>query len=134
MNRHFTHDPAVYHDPLSFKPERFLATETAPELDPHTFVFGFGRRVCPGRILADNALYLNVARSLAVFDVSKPVGEDGREVEPAVRMEPGVVSHPAPFRTAIKPRSPHHENLIRATEAAHPWEESDGKVLENITY
>ncbi|KAK7745701.1 hypothetical protein SLS62_009667 [Diatrype stigma] len=129
---HFTHDPAVYHDPLSFKPERFLGP--APEQDPHTFVFGFGRRVCPGRILADNALYLNVARSLAVFDVSKPLGEDGREVEPVIKMEPGVVSHPAPFRTEIKPRSAHHENLIRATEETHPWEESDGKVLESVTY
>lgn len=35
------HDPENYHDPFTFKPERFLGE---PELDPRLFVFGFGRR------------------------------------------------------------------------------------------
>ncbi|EEU37635.1 uncharacterized protein NECHADRAFT_53484 [Fusarium vanettenii 77-13-4] len=103
---HFTHDPKVYDEPMSFKPERFLpddGSEVAP--DPYTFVFGFGRRICPGRILADNALYVNIAQSLAVFDITRgdPVAQ------PEIRFTPGVVSHPEPFKATIKPRSPHHE-------------------------
>ncbi|KAJ3751482.1 cytochrome P450 [Lentinula detonsa] len=36
------HDPEVYHDPMSFKPERFLGPK--PELDPREACFGFARR------------------------------------------------------------------------------------------
>ncbi|KAK7427395.1 hypothetical protein QQZ08_006164 [Neonectria magnoliae] len=131
---HFTHDPEVYDEPMAFKPERFLETETnKPTPDPHMFVFGFGRRICPGRILADSALYLNIAQSLAVFNISKGI-ENGQEIEAKVQFTPGVVSHPAPFKAQIKPRSPHHEKLIRSVEQRFPWQESDAKVLESMSY
>ncbi|KAJ4328639.1 hypothetical protein N0V84_000828 [Fusarium piperis] len=126
---HFTHDPDVYVEPISFKPERFLpdkGKEAAP--DPHMFVFGFGRRICPGRILADNALYLNIAQSLAVFDITR----DDNVVHPEMRFTPGVVSHPQPFKTIIKPRTPHQEKLIRSIEHVFPWEESDAGILESM--
>ncbi|THC93362.1 hypothetical protein EYZ11_007154 [Aspergillus tanneri] len=61
----FTHDPDLYHDPMVFKPERFLARENyTPETNPEAFVFGFGRRICPGRILADSSLYLMAKKCL----------------------------------------------------------------------
>ncbi|KAF1811944.1 putative cytochrome P450 oxidoreductase OrdA-like protein [Eremomyces bilateralis CBS 781.70] len=130
---HFTHDPNVYHDPMIFKPERFLPIDGhVPEPDPATYVFGFGRRICPGRILADNTLYLSIAQSLAVFSIGKPV-ENGKEVEPVAKFDPGVVSHPAPYKCMIKPRSSHHEALIRSIEKDHPWQESDGKTLETLS-
>ncbi|KAL1984336.1 hypothetical protein VTN96DRAFT_9294 [Rasamsonia emersonii] len=130
----FTHDPKVYHDPMTFKPERFLSQDGhIPELDPHTLSFGFGRRICPGRVLADSALYLSIAQSLAVFNIQKVV-EDGHEVDPVVEFLPGVISHPVPFKTSVEPRSPQHEALILSIEQDHPWEESDAKVLESITY
>ncbi|KAI6083793.1 putative cytochrome P450 oxidoreductase OrdA-like protein [Hypoxylon rubiginosum] len=129
---HFTHDPEVYHDPMEFKPERYLEQDGhKPELDPRTFVFGFGRRICPGRILADNSLYISIVQSLAVFNISKHV-ENGQEVEPFVHFEPGLISHPEPYKNLIKPRSPHHEKLIRSIEDRYPWEESDSKVLESV--
>ena len=132
--RYFAHDPDIYPDPMTFNPERFLQTKDhQPEPDPHSFVFGIGRRVCPGQILADNSLYLNIAQSLAVFNISKPV-ENGQIVEPSLKPGPGVISHPAPFKTSIKPRSPHHEDLIRGLEKLHPWKESDAPVLENVVY
>jgi hypothetical protein len=124
----------MYHDPMTFKPERFLATDNyTPEPDPHRLSFGFGRRICPGRILADNAVYLNVVQSLAAFSISKAV-ENGREVVPEVNFLPGVVSHPAPYKTSIKPRSLKHEALIRSIEKSYPWQESDAKKLETIAY
>lgn len=117
---------------MVFKPERFLPTNGhEPEPDPQMYAFGFGRRVCPGRNLAENALYLNVVQSLAAFSIGKEI-RDGREVEPTIKFEPGIVSHPAPFRNLIKPRSPQHEQLIRSIEQIYPWQESDSKVLESM--
>ncbi|OKL57715.1 hypothetical protein UA08_06907 [Talaromyces atroroseus] len=130
----FTHDPNVYRDPSAFDPERFLATENhVPEPDPHDFAFGFGRRICPGRLLADTALFINIVQALSVFKIRKPL-ENGLEVEPVVEFLPGVVSHPAPFRASIQPRSPHHEALIRSIEQTHPWEPSDAKLMQSVSF
>ena len=39
------HDPETYPDPMSYKPERFIASPGHErETDPRTMVFGFGRR------------------------------------------------------------------------------------------
>ncbi|KAG1880396.1 cytochrome P450, partial [Suillus tomentosus] len=39
-------DEKMYPDPLEFRPERFLGS--SPQLDPRKFIFGLGRRRCPG--------------------------------------------------------------------------------------
>ena len=127
-----THDPDVYHDPVEFKPERFLGVDgKEPEMDPHTIVFGFGRRVCPGRILADTTVYLSVVQSLAVFNVTKAVKDD-KEVEVKPEFQAGVISHPVPWKFDITPRSVHHEALVLSVEESHPWQQSDAPDLENI--
>lgn len=127
ISRWFTHDPDVYSTPDKFLPSRFLGPTPAP--DPTNFVFGFGRRSCPGQQLAESSVWLTVARSLAVFDISKGLDEKGREVEPEVRFSPGVVSHPAPFLAHIVPRSSRHENLVRLVETLHPWQEASAREL-----
>ncbi|KAJ5378228.1 uncharacterized protein N7496_005637 [Penicillium cataractarum] len=127
-----THDPEVYHDPMTFKPERFLGINgLEPEMDPHAIVFGFGRRICPGRILADITVYLSVARSLTVFNITKMV-EGGKEVEVKPEFQAGVISHPVPWKFNITTRSPAHEALILSVEKEHPWEQSDALDLINI--
>jgi len=83
--------------------------------------------------LADNALFLNIAQTLAVYNIGKKMN-DGKEVEPVVKFEPGVVSHPAPFECSIKPRSARHEEIIRSVEKVHPWQKGDGEVLESLRY
>ncbi|KAI3212678.1 hypothetical protein CBS147311_251 [Penicillium roqueforti] len=126
----FAHDTEVYHEPMKFKPERFLNVDgREPELDPRTFVFGFGRRICPGRILADYALYLIISRSLAVFDVRKEV-RNGHEVHVEPEFRPGVISHPLPWEFNIKPRSASCEALIRSVEETNPWRGSDAAALD----
>ncbi|WYZ42267.1 hypothetical protein EsH8_V_001162 [Colletotrichum jinshuiense] len=128
----FMNNPEVYKEPSQFQPERFLEVEgREPEPDPRRYVFGFGRRICPGRILAENSLYLNFAQSLAVFNIGKPVA-NGEEFEPEFRPLPGAISHVAPYEVTIKPRSPHHEQLIRSIEQRFPWQESDAKGLEAV--
>ncbi|THC92940.1 hypothetical protein EYZ11_007583 [Aspergillus tanneri] len=127
----YTHDPEVYPDPLAFKPERFLEYDGhVPERDPHLLSFGFGRRVCPGRTLADSNVYLSLAQSLAVFRITKPV-RDGKVIEPEPMFQPGIISHPAPFEVDVKPRSPGHVELILAVEKEQPWEKSHAKELSS---
>ncbi|OGM40178.1 O-methylsterigmatocystin oxidoreductase [Aspergillus bombycis] len=124
--RWFTHDPKIYRDPEAFRPERFLGDN--PELDPHSIVFGYGRRICPGQFLADATVFLSTAQSLAVLNFSQPEGEEDLQAE----FLPGVISHPAPYRLEITPRSAAHEALIRSVEVEHPWEESHAKELEKV--
>ena len=115
---------------MAFNPDRFLVEPPPP--DPTSYIFGFGRRICPGRLLAESSVWLTVAKSLAALNISKGVDEDGKEIEPTVDFLPGIISHPAPFKASIKARSPQHEELIRVVESEHPWEESSAKALEGI--
>lgn len=118
----------MYAKPDDFDPSRFLGRE--PALEPSKYVFGFGRRVCPGRQLAESSVWLTIARSLAVFNMSKAVdGTTGRVIEPDLRFSPGVISHPAPFQAQIVPRSLLHGELIRAVRVLHPWEKRDASML-----
>ncbi|KAJ6089845.1 hypothetical protein N7467_005061 [Penicillium canescens] len=129
----FTHDPLVYNDPMAFKPERFLDSPdgSPPERDPHMLVFGYGRRACPGRTLADANVFLTIAQSLAVFDISKPI-RNGKVEEILVNYLPGVISHPAPFQLSIQPRSTAHRELIQSLGNLYPWSESDAQNLANL--
>lgn len=107
------HDPKTYHNPFTFEPSRFLATDgTAPEQDPRVFAFGFGRRICPGRYLADNGIFLACAMSLAVFDILPVRDEHGTPILPDTKASSGIISHQSPFKYDIKPRSRESLELI----------------------
>ncbi|EIN03788.1 cytochrome P450 [Punctularia strigosozonata HHB-11173 SS5] len=110
----FCRDPATYADPLAFKPERFLGP--TPERDPRDFVFGFGRRVCPGINLADSWVFLAVAMSLATLSISPATDADGNAIIPKEEHTTGVISYPKPFPCSIKPRSSKAEALVRALD------------------
>ncbi|KAF4498982.1 O-methylsterigmatocystin oxidoreductase [Fusarium agapanthi] len=120
------HDPALYHDPMAFKPERFFGPEA--ETDPGRFVFGFGRRICPAQTMSDKTLFLNMAQTLAVFDVGV---KEGGEM-PKAEFTSGVVSHPKAFEGAITPRSSEHRELIESIERMHPWQQSDADTLASL--
>ncbi|KAL0066768.1 hypothetical protein AAF712_006159 [Marasmius tenuissimus] len=76
------HDEEMYPDPYEFKPERWIKNgKIDPAIKDFTSGFGFGRRICPGRHLAMSLLYITAASLLAVFDISKPVDEDGVAIE-----------------------------------------------------
>jgi len=112
----FLHDPKTYADPMTFNPDRFLGSQ--PEQDPREYCFGFGRRVCPGRNLAEASVWLSCAASLAVFNMSKPVDAAGRPIEPDIDFSSATISHPAPFKCDIKPRSETARLLILAEDEA----------------
>ncbi|KAH9911824.1 O-methylsterigmatocystin oxidoreductase [Epithele typhae] len=108
------HDPNTYHEPASFVPERFLRDgKLDPEVrNPTDFVFGFGRRICPGRHYAESDIFLTMAHIIHVFDIRPPVDEDGREVAIEPKMVNGFVSWPEDCRCRITPRTPHAAALI----------------------
>ncbi|KAK0460227.1 cytochrome P450 [Desarmillaria tabescens] len=107
-----THDPKVYQNPMVFDPTRFLATpEHVPERDPRDIAFGFGRRICPGRYLANATVFMVCAVVLSTFDISKVEGS----AEPVLDASDGTISHPAPFFCSITPRSRRAVYLINIT-------------------
>jgi len=116
------HDPNVYKNPETFNPERFLKDG---KLDPHVVtpddaMFGFGRRICPGRHLASESLFLNVVCILAMFDIEKALDEHGKPIMPKEEFTSGTLSRPVPFKYSIKPRSEQAYSLISdAYEAYH---------------
>lgn len=122
------HDPDTYPNPSVFDPERFLEPRNEP--DPADHVFGYGRRICPGRHLADDNLFLTLSRLLATFDIGKAVDGQGKEIDVKIEATPGLITRPVSFPYSIKPRSTRHAELIRSSEIDYPWEEGDIGHLE----
>lgn len=86
LDRAILHDETTYSDPEKFNPYRFL-TSTG-ELDksvpiPDIAIFGFGRRICPGRFFGLQVVWLNIANLLATFSFEKRVDDTGRIIEPS---------------------------------------------------
>ncbi|EJD49807.1 cytochrome P450, partial [Auricularia subglabra TFB-10046 SS5] len=73
-------DGSPLETPEAFVPERFLPASPARPLDPSDYVFGFGRRICPGRYIGEDMVFLMVVSLLATFTVSGPPDQDGKEV------------------------------------------------------
>lgn len=128
----FMHDPANYKNPDVFLPERFLGEK--PEMDPATLCFGFGRRICPGRELADSDLFMTVVASLAAFNIVKTKNATFSDDGSSLRFMSGIVSHPIEFECEAIPRSAKSAELVRAVEFEHPWETSDAAVLQDLKW
>ncbi|OAX34008.1 cytochrome P450 [Rhizopogon vinicolor AM-OR11-026] len=91
--------------PDKFAPERFLDTcveNTA--LDPYSYAFGFGKRICPGRFFADNSIFLFVTGLIASFVIS-PAGPDERHTLLETPFRHGLMRFPESFQVCILPRS-----------------------------
>ncbi|GBE84714.1 O-methylsterigmatocystin oxidoreductase [Sparassis crispa] len=109
-------DETMYKDAEAFYPERFLPAPAGPGEPYLGAVFGFGRRICPGRYFADNGAWIVVATVLATFDICKAVAKDGRAIEPDVAFTTeGLASRPKPFECVFRPRSEMAKKLIMQT-------------------
>ncbi|KAG8881954.1 hypothetical protein FRB98_004050 [Tulasnella sp. 332] len=107
-----SHDPEVYDDPSSFKPERFIESEfgTLPKAREddkdrkNTLAFGSGRRICPGIHLATNSIRMNAMNLLWAFNFKKALDpKTGQEIEPDTWDY---------AKCRIEPRSAHHAEII----------------------
>lgn len=135
-----TRDESVFGpDPNAFDPHRWLADDVpeVPTVDaggfnssalkdlPHTG-FGFGRRVCTGRIIARNQLFIQMARMLWAFDVEAGVGENGeRHHVDDMDCTEGFVTLPKPFRAVMRPRGEWVKRVIREAGTTHDIDHSE---------
>ncbi|EKM77487.1 hypothetical protein AGABI1DRAFT_43141 [Agaricus bisporus var. burnettii JB137-S8] len=104
------HDEKMWPEPFEFLPERYLGPN--PQPNPREFCFGFGRRICPGMYLAQAALAMTVAMTLAVFNVTNALDENGVPIVPKHENTSGTISYPEPFKCKIEPRSERAASLI----------------------
>lgn len=87
-------DEEAYPNASCFWPERFLNNgQIDPNVrHPKCAVFGFGRRMCPGRFLADASVWLAVATVLASFTISRVKDHMGNDIVPSGDMTSGAVA------------------------------------------
>ncbi|KAK6466890.1 25-hydroxyvitamin D-1 alpha hydroxylase [Huso huso] len=75
-------DPKVFSNPDSFQPQRWLSRDQSHH--PYASIpFGFGKRSCIGRRIAELEVYLALARILTRFEVKPEV--EGSVVKPMTR-------------------------------------------------
>ncbi|KAK0468676.1 cytochrome P450 [Armillaria novae-zelandiae] len=64
-------DPSVFANPEAFDPTRWFDDDGSLRSDASLFNFGFGRRVCPGRHVADRSLFITTALLLWAFRITE---------------------------------------------------------------
>lgn len=101
-------DPAVWRDPLEFRPERFMEEDV--DMKGHDFrllPFGAGRRVCPGAQLGINLVTSMLGHLLHHFKWSPPEGVKSEEID--MSENPGLVTYMrTPLQAVAIPRLPAH--------------------------
>lgn len=106
------HDPLIYPYPHTFNPERYFEPGDLRERnrrDPTAYVFGSGRRICPGMFLAEATLFQVIAATLATFDILRSPESDGVMPKPTT----GAFSHPGDFRCEVKSKGEERLNALR---------------------
>jgi cytochrome P450 len=95
------HDPAFYgDDAASFNPERFLDHDgklvpgPAETRDDGHFTYGFGRRACVGKHMANDSLFIAMATVLWAARLERARDESGNEVplDTETYVDSGMVS------------------------------------------
>jgi len=93
-----------YPDPEVFRPERFLTNEGTLSEDDVRWVFGWGRRICPGRYSALNAIWAAAATMLLTYRFEKARDCNGDPIEFTPEWTYTLVSRPMPVPISIVPR------------------------------
>ncbi|KAJ6626173.1 putative monooxygenase [Mycena sp. CBHHK59/15] len=101
---HMFHDPTAYPNPMEFNPDRYNNLDA--EMDKVADVmFGFGRRVCPGKVFAEGTFFAIVATVLATCEILPVVDAQGNKVVPEVTFSSGTIIFPSAFDIDLKARS-----------------------------
>ncbi|KAG7086431.1 hypothetical protein E1B28_002385 [Marasmius oreades] len=130
-------DPKTYTNPFAFNPERFLQKDeekntwaSGPNYkDRVHYVFGWGRRFCPGHDIAEASLFIVLSRILWAFNLkTRKDSVTGADILPDMNDESsftdGFVSIPKIYPLAFIPRTEKKAAMIRKafTDAQDQWE------------
>ncbi|KAI9438807.1 cytochrome P450 [Lactarius indigo] len=117
-------DTAVFgSDSSRFNPARYLDEKGQVKvlmggMEEGHVSFGYGRRVCPGRHVAEGTLGIDFATLLWAMRFERPEGAEGElDVHTIVRM--GVVAYPVPFEFKAVPRFAEAETLLKEALDLH---------------
>ncbi|KAJ7718623.1 cytochrome P450 [Mycena metata] len=116
-----TRDETLFPNASAFIPERYLEKvdpALARKRDPRRYVFGFGRRRCPGGDLVESSVWILITSVLATLDISKATDASGNPVEPTVRYNNSVFRLPDRFECSIRARSESALRLLQQAESA----------------
>ncbi|KAL5410099.1 hypothetical protein PMIN04_010757 [Paraphaeosphaeria minitans] len=102
------HDPKRWKNPMDFDPDRYvheqLHSSASPQLPSRSerdhWIFGAGRRICPGMLVAEREIWLTISRMLWAFDMQqipdKPIDLNEYDGESGTR--------PRSFEVRLRPR------------------------------
>jgi hypothetical protein len=112
LYRAFSRDKDIYPNPEEFLPERHLTRSTTSgdfPLDPRKYVFGIGKRECPGNDFALASLFVTIATILATTSVRKAKDENGMEITPEIAYDGQSVTgrYVSVFMFSDQTSSPH---------------------------
>ncbi|SJL10290.1 related to O-methylsterigmatocystin oxidoreductase [Armillaria ostoyae] len=110
---HLNRDPEIYGpDAEHFNPARHLdkngklAPGPSDTKEESHVTYGFGRRICVGRHVANNSLFIDIAMMLWAMNIERATDENGVPLPLDVDgcVEDGLVTRPVPFKAKITPR------------------------------
>lgn len=120
-------DPAIFGDPETFRPQRWLDNPNLPHVR-----YGYGHRGCPGQHIGKEYMFINMARLFWAYNFGPP-RENGKEVplDKEGLMNPrGKVTffNQVPdFKLSITPRDMQTEAMIK--EAWATAEKDEQQIL-----
>ncbi|KAF2270527.1 cytochrome P450 [Lojkania enalia] len=136
------YDSELFPEPETFNPDRYLSypekagfyAAGGAEKRDH-WSFGAGRRICSGLHLAENSMFVILAKLLWAFEILPPLDEEGKEAEVDTSDEafaPGGNTVPKPFKARFVVRG---EEVKRIIEKEAQDARRDGYVLrgEKVT-
>jgi len=118
---HCNHDRTVFgEDADKFRPERHLDEHgelllgSIETYQAGYVSFGFGRRICVGKDLANESLFINTVRILWAAKLERGRDEKGKEVPLDVEsvVDAGIFIRPVPYDCIVKPRFADVESLL----------------------
>ncbi|EMD85182.1 hypothetical protein COCC4DRAFT_66509 [Bipolaris maydis ATCC 48331] len=134
------YDPNLFNEPQRFYPERYLNHPhgsghyaAGPAASRDHWAFGAGRRICSGVHLAENSIFIVLAKLLWAFDILPPLDGSGKEIEVDTSDEAfdavGSTTMAKPYSVRWKVRSEEiSETLLREAAEAR----RDGYVLRGV--
>ena len=137
-DRAITRNEEVYPEPEEFMPERFWGKMDSEAARQVSAVFGFGRRVCPGKAFAESSMFLLMSNIVATMDLTKALDEAGNPITPSVEFGKSAIRyvdsmplydwaaltdvfarHVAPFKCNLRYRSEKARSLVEQAKLLH---------------